>query len=80
MDDIDEATRYISDSELQRVLQMMRQEMPNLGEVCMHRCVTSVYYRLFYYLEHHNHLNPDNKFHLYALHYVYLFIPYQPIT
>ena len=38
----------------------------------MHRCVTSVYYRLFYYLEHHNHLNPDNNFHRYAVHYIYL--------
>ena len=38
----------------------------------MHRCVTSVYYRLFYFLEYRNHLIPDNKFHRYALHYIYL--------
>ena len=38
----------------------------------MHRCVTSVYYRLFYYLEHQNYLDPDNNFHRYALHFVYL--------
>ena len=33
MDDFDEATRDISDNELQRLLQIMRREMPNLGEV-----------------------------------------------
>ena len=38
----------------------------------MHRCVTVVYYRLFYYLEHQNQLDPDNDIHRYALHYVYL--------
>ena len=38
----------------------------------MHRCVTSVYYRLFYFLERQNHLDPDNQFHRYALHFVYL--------
>ena len=38
----------------------------------MHRCVTSVYYRLFYYLEHQSYLNTDNNFHRYALQYVYL--------
>lgn len=38
----------------------------------MHRCVTSVYYRVFYCLEHQNHLDPDQKCHCYALHYVYL--------
>lgn len=38
----------------------------------MHRCVTVLYYRLFYYLEHQNHLEPDNDVHRYALHYVYL--------
>ena len=32
MVDFDEATRYVSDNELQRLLQVMRQEMPNLGE------------------------------------------------
>ena len=38
----------------------------------MHRCVTVLYYRLFYFLEHQNHLDPDNDVHRYALHYVYL--------
>lgn len=37
----------------------------------MHRCVTSTFYCLFYYLEHHD-LNPLVSQHLYALHYVYL--------
>jgi len=32
MVDFDEATRYVSDNELQRLLQVMCQEMPNLGE------------------------------------------------
>ena len=38
----------------------------------MHRCVTVMYYRLFYYLEHQNLLDPDSDIHRYALHYVYL--------
>lgn len=38
----------------------------------MHRCVTSIYYKLFYYLEHHGYLNPDNAIHQFALQYVYL--------
>ena len=38
----------------------------------MHRCVTVVSYRLFYYLEHCNYLDPDNAVHRYALQYVYL--------
>lgn len=38
----------------------------------MHRCVTSIYYKLFYYLEHHGYLNPDNAFHRFAIRYVYL--------
>ena len=38
----------------------------------MHRCITVVYYRLFYYLEHQNLLDPDNRLHRYALHFVYL--------
>lgn len=38
----------------------------------LHRCVTVVYYRLFYYLEHHGHLDPDNELHRYAIHYVYI--------
>ena len=38
----------------------------------MHRCVTSTYYRLFYYLEHNELLNPIDTLHLFALHYVYI--------
>jgi hypothetical protein len=38
----------------------------------MHRCVTVLYYRLFYHMEYHNMLNPINDVHLFALHYVYL--------
>ena len=38
----------------------------------MHRCVTSVYYRLFYFVEHQNMLDPIDELHLYALHHVYL--------
>jgi len=38
----------------------------------MHRCVTLLYYRLFYYLEHLGLLNPLSDVHLSALHYVYL--------
>ena len=38
----------------------------------MHRCITSVYYRLFYFLEEHRLLNPINDLHIFSLHYVYL--------
>lgn len=38
----------------------------------MHRCVTHLYYRLFYDLESRNVLDPINELHLFALHYVYL--------
>ncbi len=38
----------------------------------LHRCVTVVYYRLFYYLEHHAFLDPTNNLHRFALHYIYL--------
>ena len=38
----------------------------------MHRCVTVFYYRLFYYMEHQNYLDPDNTLHRYALRYTYL--------
>lgn len=38
----------------------------------MHKCVTSLYYRLFYYMEHHDLLNPLDEKHLYALHYVFI--------
>ena len=38
----------------------------------MHRCVTSVYYHLFYYMEQNGLLNPIDTNHLFALQYVYL--------
>ena len=38
----------------------------------MHRCITSVYYRLFYFLEEHGLLIPINDMHIFSLHYVYL--------
>ena len=38
----------------------------------MHRCVTILYYRLFYHLEYYNMLDPVNETHLFALHFVYL--------
>ena len=38
----------------------------------MHRCVTVVFYRLFYFMEQHGMLDPLNEAHLFALHYVYL--------
>ena len=37
-----------------------------------HRCVNSLYYRLFYYLENNSLLNPIVDEHLFALHYVFL--------
>ena len=38
----------------------------------LHRCVTQLFYRLFYHLEHIGLLDPLNEAHLYALHYVYI--------
>ncbi len=38
----------------------------------MHRSVTTLYYRLFYFLEHQGLLDSLNEIHLFALHYVYL--------
>ena len=38
----------------------------------LHRCVSSTFYRLFYYLEHHDLLDPINNTHLFPLHYVYI--------
>ena len=37
-----------------------------------HRCVTSTFYRLFYYLEQHDLLDCINETHLIALHYVFI--------
>ena len=36
----------------------------------LHRCVTVLYYRLFYYLEHEGLLNPLNELYLFSLHFV----------
>lgn len=38
----------------------------------LHRCCTQLYYRLFYYMEYHNVLNPVDNQHLFALQYVFL--------
>ena len=38
----------------------------------VHQSVTILYYRLFYFLESQQLLDPLNEIHLYALHYVYL--------
>ena len=38
----------------------------------MHRCVAVVFYRLFYFMEHHGILDPLNEVHIFALHYVYI--------
>ena len=38
----------------------------------LHHCITRIYYRLFYHLEHCGVLNPLSERDLFALHYVYL--------
>ena len=38
----------------------------------MHRCVTLLFYRLFYFMENQGILDPINERDLYALHYVFL--------
>ena len=38
----------------------------------VHQCVTILYYRLFYFLESQQLLDPLNEIHLYALRYVYI--------
>ena len=38
----------------------------------MHKCATILYYRLFYFMEQQELLNPLNKYHLWALHFVFL--------
>ncbi len=38
----------------------------------MHKSVTVLFYKLFYYLEHHDLLDPLNELHLWALHYVFV--------
>jgi len=37
----------------------------------MHRCATSMFYRLFYYLEENELLNPVKNIDVFALHYIY---------
>lgn len=38
----------------------------------LHHGVTLLYYRLFYYLEQHDLLDPIDEQHLYALHYIFV--------
>ena len=38
----------------------------------MHHGVTKLFYRLLYFLEEHDQLDPLNEQHLYALHYVFV--------
>jgi hypothetical protein len=38
----------------------------------MHRCVTVLYYRLFYFMESQGILDPVSERDLFALHYVFL--------
>ena len=38
----------------------------------MHRCTTSMYYRLLYYLEYHDLLNPIDDVHIFSLHYIFI--------
>ncbi len=37
----------------------------------MHRCVTQLFYKLFYHLEYHNLLDPLNEAHLAAINYIF---------
>lgn len=38
----------------------------------MHRCVTVIFYKLFYFMKYQDLLDPLNEMHLYALHYVFI--------
>jgi len=38
----------------------------------MHRSIMVLYYKLFYFMEHHDILNQFNKYHLWALHYAHM--------
>ena len=38
----------------------------------MHKCVTVLFYKLFYFMEHHDLLNHMNEYHLWSLHYVFI--------
>ena len=42
------------------------------ASVDSHRCATSLYYKLFYYLEENNLLDSINEQHLFSLHYIFL--------
>ena len=35
----------------------------------LHRCTTQLFYRMFYYMEYHDLLDPINEKHMFALHY-----------
>ena len=37
-----------------------------------HCCATQLFYRMFYYMEYHDILDPVNEKHMFALHYVFL--------
>ena len=37
----------------------------------LHRCATQLFYRLFYYMEYHDLLDPINENNMFALHYVF---------
>ena len=37
-----------------------------------HRCVTSIFYRLFYYMEYNDLLDSNNEVHLFSIHYIVL--------
>lgn len=38
----------------------------------MHKCVTSLFYKLFYFMEQHDLLNPLSEKHIFALQYVFI--------
>ena len=38
----------------------------------LHRCATQLFYRMFYYMEYNDLLDPVNEKHSFALHYVFL--------
>ena len=38
----------------------------------MHRSVTVLFYKLFYFMEHHDLLDPMTEEHLYAVHYIFI--------
>ena len=38
----------------------------------MHRSVTVLFYKLLYFMEHHDLLDPMNEEHLYAVHYIFI--------